>query len=153
MEHPIYEPSQNKEIILYGTPWCGMIAPVRSTLDRTGASYQYINISQDAEAQQRVREINGGFESVPTLVFPDGSTLTEPTGHELEEKLAALGLQVQPLTGKHRLALLLENLPLRFVAIALALAGLLGRVPWLLALGIALLLLVLVTGWWRRRNA
>ena len=141
------------KIMVYGSPVCGMVPPVRGVLDRAGASYEYIDISRDAEARQRVREINEGLESVPTLEFPDGSTLTEPTLRELEQKLAALGLQARPLTWSHRLAPLLESPALRVVAIGLALVGLLGREPWLLILGAAILVLSLLAGWWRKRNA
>ena len=59
----------SEKIMLYGTPLCGMVPPVRGVLDRAGASYEYIDISQDDVARQRVREINEGLESVPTLEF------------------------------------------------------------------------------------
>ena len=141
-----------EKIVLYGTPMCGMVPGVRSVLERAGASYQYIDISRDAEARRRVREINEGFESVPTLEFPDGSTLTEPTARELAEKLATLGLQVRPPSWGHRLALLLESPSLRMAAVGLGLAGLLVRTPWLLILGAAILALSLAVGWWRKRR-
>jgi mycoredoxin len=141
----------SEKIMVYGSPVCGMVPPVRGVLDRAGASYEYIDISRDAEARQRVQVINDGLESVPTLEFPDGSTLTEPSLRELEEKLAALGLQALPQTRSDRLALRLESPALRVVAIGLALVGLLGREPWLLILGAAILVLSLAAGWWRKR--
>lgn len=73
-----------------------MVGPVKNLLDRTDAHYEYINIHQDDTARQRVREINDGFESVPTIVFADNSTLTEPSGHALKTKLESLGYEVQP---------------------------------------------------------
>lgn len=142
----------SEKILLYGTPICGMVPPVRRVLDRATASYQYIDISSDAEARRRVQEINEGLESVPTLEFPDGSTLTEPSLRQLEEKLATMGLQAPPLTWSHRLALLLESHVLRIVAIGLALVGLLSRQPWLLVFGLAILILSLGIGWWRKRK-
>lgn len=66
-------------------------------LERVGAEYEYINIYQDVMARERVREINQGYESVPTLEFADGSTLTEPSTGELRKKLQSLGYHV-PLT-------------------------------------------------------
>jgi mycoredoxin len=143
----------SEKIMFYGSPVCGMVPPVRGVLDRAGASYEYVDISRDAEALQRVREINEGLESVPTLEFPDGSTLTEPALRELEEKLAALGLQARPQTWSNRLALLLESPAILVVAIGLALVGLLGRQHWLVILGAAILVLSLVAGWWRKRIA
>lgn len=140
------------KIMLYGTPVCGMVPPVRGVLDRANASYEYIDISRDAESRERVREINEGLESVPTLEFPDGDTLTEPTLRELEEKLAALGLQPRALSWSDRLVLLLESPALRVGAVSLALVGLLVREPWLVILGAAILVLSLVVGGWRRRK-
>ncbi|MCO6451631.1 MAG: glutathione S-transferase N-terminal domain-containing protein [Caldilineales bacterium] len=88
----------NERIILYGSYTCPMVAPVRDILKRANAEFEYINISTDAEGRQRVREINQGYESVPTLVFPDGSTLTEPRMSELEAKLSVLGYEIAPNT-------------------------------------------------------
>ncbi len=140
----------SKKIVLYGTPFCGMVPPVRSVLDRADADYQYVDISRNVEARRRVREINEGLESVPTLEFPDGSTLTEPALRELEEKLTALGLQVRPQVWSDQLALLLESQALRIVAVSLAIVGLLGRKFWLLILGLAILVVSLVASWRRR---
>ena len=142
----------SEKIMFYGTPVCGMVPGVRGVLDRAGASYEYVDISRDDVARQHVREINEGIESVPTLEFPDGDTLTEPSLRELEEKLAALGLQARPQTWSDRLALLLESPAILVVAIGLALVGLLGRRQWLLILGVAIVVLSLVAGWWRKRK-
>lgn len=83
-----------KNLIVYGTAWCPMVRPVRKRLDKIGVEYEYVDIQSNAEAREQVRTINNGNESVPTLVFADGSTLTEPTGRELESKLAELGYDV-----------------------------------------------------------
>jgi len=82
------------KIIVYGHPACPGVPPVRALLWRSGAAFAYINIYQDIAARQHVREINSGYESVPTLVFPDGSTLTEPSIGELKRKLESLGYRV-----------------------------------------------------------
>lgn len=81
-------------VIVYGHPQCPMVAPVRYTLNRAHVNYRYINIHQDDAGREHVREINNGFESVPTLVFTDGSTLTEPNDPQLRQKLTQLGYQV-----------------------------------------------------------
>lgn len=86
-----------KAIIVYGHPGCPGVAPVRAMLGQSNIDYTYINIRQNADAATTVRAINNGNESVPTLVFPDGSTLTEPTAGELKIKLEALGYRVSPL--------------------------------------------------------
>ncbi|MEJ2012665.1 MAG: glutaredoxin domain-containing protein [Anaerolineales bacterium] len=68
---------------------------MRFALDRAGVKYEYVNIRQDEAARARVRAINAGCESVPTLVFPDGTSLTEPSKEELEQRLASLGPQAE----------------------------------------------------------
>lgn len=110
------------KITLYGHATCPMLPPVKAMLDRSSAPYDYINIRRDDEARERVREINNGYESVPTLVFPDGSTLTEPSSGALKQKLESLGYEV-PFSG-----VLLANLHWVVIgaAIIFALLDLLG---------------------------
>lgn len=83
-----------QEILLYGHPACSMMPAVRTMLEQSQAGFEYINIHEDEAARARVREINDGYESVPTLVFPDGSTLSEPSSDELAAKLETLGYDV-----------------------------------------------------------
>lgn len=84
-------------ITLYGTPICPGLPPVRGLLARAKVPYTYIDISRDRAAAAQVRAINDGNESVPTLVFPDGSSLTEPTAGQLKRKLEGLGYRVGPV--------------------------------------------------------
>ncbi len=84
-------------VILYGTPTCPGIPPVRGLLAQAKVPYTYTDITRDPAAAARVRAINSGNESVPTLVFPDGSSLTEPTVGQLKSKLESLGYRVGPL--------------------------------------------------------
>ena len=84
---------QNK-IIVYGHPGCLMVGPVLAMLNNSGVDYEYINIHQDEQARAHVRQINNGNESVPTLIFPDGSTLTEPSASKLKARLQGDGHQV-----------------------------------------------------------
>ena len=85
--------STNK-VIMYGTPTCPMVPPVRGMLDRAQAPFDYVNIAEDAAGKGTVMAINDGNASVPTLVFPDGSTLTEPSTAVLRQKLQSLGYTV-----------------------------------------------------------
>jgi mycoredoxin len=87
----------DEKIILYGHPTCPSVGPIRGLMARSRVEYEYVNIRQDIEAAEIVRGINNGFESVPTLVFPDGSTLTEPSTSELKAKLESLGYKIGPL--------------------------------------------------------
>lgn len=79
--------TEQPEIILYGTSWCGDTRRTRAFLDRNHIPYRWIDIDQDAEAEKFVKSVNHGFRSVPTLIFPDGSQLTEPGNQQLAEKL------------------------------------------------------------------
>jgi mycoredoxin len=76
------------EIIkVYGTSWCGDSRRVRTYLEAHNIEFEWIDIDKDAEGAKRVQEINNGYRSVPTLVFPDGTTLTEPSTSDLTKKL------------------------------------------------------------------
>lgn len=93
----LIEDDASQRIVMYGHNACPQVPPVMGALKNAGAEYTYINIYKDIDARLAVRDINGGNESVPTLVFPDGSTLTEPTGDQLYKKLKAMGYKV-PIT-------------------------------------------------------
>ncbi len=83
-----------EKVIMYGTPTCPGVPPVRGMLDRAQVSFEYVNIAEDPESRGKVMAINNGNASVPTLVFPDGSTLTEPSTAVLQKKLESLGYSV-----------------------------------------------------------
>lgn len=85
---------QNEKIIMYGTPACPSVPPMKSLLNQSDVNYEYINIFNDLSAREHVREINQGYESVPTFVFPDGSTLTEPSTGDIKKKLEEMGYKV-----------------------------------------------------------
>ena len=86
-----------KPITVYGHPACPGVGPVRAMLGQSKVEYIYVNIRQDPDGAAIVRSINNGNESVPTLVFPDGTTLTEPSTGALKAKLESLGYQVSSL--------------------------------------------------------
>jgi mycoredoxin len=74
------------KIIIYGTTWCGDSRRARRFFDENNIEYDWIDIDKDREAGKLVEQINGGFRSVPTIIFPDGSTLTEPSTFQLRTK-------------------------------------------------------------------
>jgi mycoredoxin len=74
-------------IILYGTTWCGGSRRAKQLFDDNNIQYKWVDIDQDKSARTIVKEINHGNRSVPTIVFPDGSILTEPSMNILAEKL------------------------------------------------------------------
>lgn len=77
-----------EKIIFYGTPWCGDCQRSRQLLIKFDIKYEEINIDQDVEAAEKVIKLNKGYRSVPTIVFPDGTILVEPSNLELATKLA-----------------------------------------------------------------
>jgi mycoredoxin len=76
-------------ITMYSTSWCGFCHRLKSQLNREGIEYQVIDIEQDAAAARFVEGVNGGNQTVPTLVFPDGTALTNPSVAEVKAQLAA----------------------------------------------------------------
>ena len=92
------EQTQSDPILtMYGHPACPQVPPLRAALKRAKVPYAYVNIHENYEARQRVRDINAGNESVPTLVFADGATLTEPSTGELQRELKARGYRLDAL--------------------------------------------------------
>jgi len=57
--------------------------------DSHGVAYDYVNIEEDDDAAEYVVKLNNGSQSVPTIVFPDGSVLVEPSARELAAKFPA----------------------------------------------------------------
>jgi mycoredoxin len=74
-------------IIIYGTWWCGDCLRTRRFFDRNQINYKWIDIDKDKLGEEFVIKTNNGMRSVPTILFNDGSTLTEPTEAEIELKL------------------------------------------------------------------
>lgn len=88
---------EEKQLTVYGHPFCPQLPPTLGVLKQAKVPYNYIDIREDESARERVKQINNGYESVPTLIFPDGSTLTEPGTGELAQRLRAEGYRV-PVT-------------------------------------------------------
>lgn len=72
---------------MYSTTWCGYCQRLKTQLDREGIGYTEINIEQDETAAALVENVNGGNRTVPTVVFPDGSAMTNPSVIQVKEKL------------------------------------------------------------------
>ena len=75
---------------MYTTPWCGYCHRLKSQLDREGISFEIVDIEQDPAAAEIVESANGGNQTVPTLVFSDGTAQTNPSLVQVKEKLATL---------------------------------------------------------------
>ena len=75
---------------MYSTPWCGYCHRLKSQLDREGIPFGVVDIEQDPAAAKIVEQANGGNQTVPTLVFADGASMTNPSLAQVKQKLAAL---------------------------------------------------------------
>ena len=78
------------EIKMYGTPWCSDCKRTKKFFGEQRVHYEFIDVDMDAEGLVFVEKVNAGKQIIPTLVFEDGSTLSEPSNAELAAKL---GLQ------------------------------------------------------------
>ena len=76
-------------LTMYTTDWCGYCVRLKDGLRRAGIDYQEVNIERDPVAAELVQQVNGGNRTVPTLLFADGSALTNPSVRQVQAKLAA----------------------------------------------------------------
>jgi mycoredoxin len=75
---------------MYSTPWCGYCHRLKSQLDREGIEYDVVDIEQHPDAASLVESVNHGNQTVPTLVYSDGTAQTNPSLKQVQEKLASL---------------------------------------------------------------
>ena len=76
-------------VTMYSTVWCGYCRRLKSQMEREGISYVEVDIENDPAAADLVMKVNGGNQTVPTLVFPDGSALTNPSLAQVKAQLTA----------------------------------------------------------------
>ena len=77
------------QLTIYSTQWCGYCHRLMSQLDREGIAYDVVNIEQDETSAEFVMSVNGGNRTVPTVLFPDGTALTNPSVAQVKQRLAA----------------------------------------------------------------
>lgn len=77
-------------VTMYSTPWCGYCHRLKSQMDREGISYEVVDIEQVPEAALIVEQANNGNQTVPTLVYSDGTAQSNPSLAAVKEKLASL---------------------------------------------------------------
>ena len=76
--------------IMYSTSWCGYCKRLKSQLSDLGVSFEEINIEEVEGTAAIVEKVNGGNRTVPTLVFSDGSAMTNPSAKQVFDKLTSL---------------------------------------------------------------
>ncbi len=72
--------------------WCGDCVRSKALLDRSNVDYDFFNVDEDNKANEYVVKVNAGKRSIPVIIFPDGTHLTEPSDLDLKVKLQDLGL-------------------------------------------------------------
>ena len=78
------------QLIMYTTPWCGFCRNLKNQLARAGIEMAEVDIERDPAAAEFVMSVNGGNQTVPTVVLPDGSVMTNPSAVQVRARLAAL---------------------------------------------------------------
>ena len=78
------------EVTIYSTIWCGYCRRLKGQLDGAGIGYVEVDIENDAAATELVMSVNGGNQTVPTVVFADGSALANPSLAQVQDQLDTL---------------------------------------------------------------
>ncbi len=79
--------NENAPIVIYGANWCGDCRRSKRFLDEKKVNYTWIDVEQNPDALETVMQYNNGYQSIPTIVFPDGTVLVEPSNARLAQAL------------------------------------------------------------------
>jgi len=79
------------DVTMYSTPWCGYCQRLKAQMGRAGITFDEVDIEQDPEAALFVENVNGGNQTVPTLVFADGTAMTNPSIKQVQDKVGISG--------------------------------------------------------------
>jgi mycoredoxin len=74
-------------ITMFSTSWCGYCSRLKSQLDKEGIGYSEVNIEEVDGTAALVESLNGGNQTVPTVLFPDGTSATNPSAREVAMRL------------------------------------------------------------------
>jgi len=77
-------------LTMYTTTWCGFCKNLKRQLGKAGVEVTEVDIERDPKAADFVERVNGGNQTVPTLLFADGSTMTNPSAAQVQKRLAEL---------------------------------------------------------------
>ncbi len=82
--------NETAPIVVYGANWCGDCRRSKRFLDEKKVNYTWVDVEQNPDALETVMKYNNGYQSIPTIVFPDGTVLVEPSNARLAQ---ALGIE------------------------------------------------------------
>jgi mycoredoxin len=75
-------------ITMFTTSWCGYCSRLKTQLERAGVEYTEVNIEDVDGTAELVMSLNGGNQTVPTVLFPNGSSATNPSLAQVQAQLA-----------------------------------------------------------------
>ncbi|MFW0784198.1 mycoredoxin [Gordonia sp. CPCC 206044] len=75
------------ELTMYTTSWCGFCARLKTGLKSLGLTWQEVDIELNPDAAEFVGSVNGGNHVVPTVLYADGTTATNPSIADVKAKL------------------------------------------------------------------
>ena len=78
-------------LTMYTTTWCGYCSRLKAMLKREGIAYTEVDIEAHPDAADIVAKVNDGNLTVPTMLFADGSALTNPSVSQVQAKVTAAG--------------------------------------------------------------
>lgn len=79
--------TETGELTMYTTSWCGFCARLKTGLKSLGLSWQEVDIELNPDAAEFVSSVNNGNKTVPTILYADGTTATNPSVAEVKVKL------------------------------------------------------------------
>ena len=77
-------------VTMYSTTWCGYCRRLKAQMEREGIGFTEVDIEREPGTAEFVMSVNGGNQTVPTLVYPDGTAQTNPSLAQVKAKLAHL---------------------------------------------------------------
>ena len=83
-------PPDAAPVTMFTTTWCGYCVRLKKLMQLEGIEFAEVDIEQDPKAADLVMQANGGNRTVPTLLFTDGSALTNPSIDQVKAQLAGL---------------------------------------------------------------
>jgi mycoredoxin len=78
------------QIVMYTTEYCSDCHRAKTFFETNKIEYLRVGLEGNEEATEFVLNINNGYRSVPTIIFPDGTVLTEPSWKELQDKISKI---------------------------------------------------------------
>jgi mycoredoxin len=82
----------SQPVTMYTTSWCGFCRRLKNQLAREGIELAEVDIERDPAAADYVMSVNGGSQTVPTVVFPDGTALTNPSAAQVRQRIRELSV-------------------------------------------------------------